>query len=267
MQTLEILANAVAGVIFLWLTYKAVCTCAATPSRCRLLRNLRTEFADQGRRLVGEVERLAGQSRHRHPHELATAIPRLYDWHGAAAGAGLPADYRPAEILHRIATARLAGDVDLAWDEYRHWLRRIAFDWPSRLSYGKQAKEFGLLFTVVGALLAFSNLSQVAEPFEVFGALSLAMLTTIVGLLLSLLASHFLVQRFFVQYRQLQIESEQTVLMVLRHLCRLPLTVRPVQTRHIQRKTSPTANAMYELPILYLGSPPGGNGGVPCGRK
>jgi hypothetical protein len=108
MQTLEIIANALAGAVFVWLTYKAVCTCVATPSRCRLLRNLRIEFADQGRRLIGEVDRLAKQPRNRNPLDPATAIPRLSDWRGAAAGEGLPVDYRPAEILHRIATARLA---------------------------------------------------------------------------------------------------------------------------------------------------------------
>ena len=100
--------------------------------------------------LVADIERLAKQPRCRGLRVLAAAVAKRCELPGAAVRAGLPPDYRPTEILHRIATARLAGDADLAWDEYRHWLRRIAFDWPSRLSYGKQAKEFGLLFTARG---------------------------------------------------------------------------------------------------------------------
>lgn len=263
MPSLAMIINLLAIAVFSWLTYQTICTAAATPARCRFLRHLQSEFTDQGFRLTAEVDRLFKQPRNRSQDDVAAALARPTDWPGAVVRAGLPPDYRPAEILYRIAIARLAGDVTLAWDEYRHWLRRVGFGWSERLSYGRQAKEFGLLFTVLGALLAFGNLSQLAKPFEVFGALSLAMLTTIVGLLLSMLASHVLVQRFCVQYRQLQIESEKTVLQVLRHLSRLPSSKRATHHPAVKRKRTTTQTNRRVAP-WYQSVTPRTNGAVRC---
>jgi len=278
MQTTAIIANVLAGAVFVWLTYKAACTCLATPARCRLLSGLRTELTDQSIRLAAELDRLAAQVRRKTISDPAAALRVLPDGRSAAAEAGMPSDYRPARLLHRIVTARLAGDAELAWDEYRHWLQRVSFGWSARMSHGKQAKEFGLLFTVTGALLAFASLSQVSKPFEVFGALSLAMLTTIVGLLLSLLVSHCLVQRFYLQYRRLQIESEEAVLKVLRHAGRLQVAARPTRPprRAVSRKPPQDGNGKVLLPILptgasslvlYADAPSDGNGGVRCAKK
>lgn len=276
MHTIAMIANLLATAVFVWLTYKAVCTSLATPGRCRLLRGLRSEFQEQTGRLAAELDRVAEQVRKNRVTPAAAKVRKLPDWQGAAAAAGMPADYRPAGLLHRVAMARLAGDAELAWDEYRHWLQRISFGWSAQLSHGKQAKEFGLLFTVVGALLAFANLSQVSKPFEVFGALSLAMLTTIVGLLLSLLVSHCLVQRFYFQYRQLQIDSEAAVLTILRHAGRWPPTVRPARRRVSKRTAASGGNGQTPLPavaasasplVLYANACHDANGGVRCAEQ
>jgi hypothetical protein len=276
MHKITLIADVSSVLVFLWLIYKVACTGLATPGRCRLLHGLRLELQDQSVRLAAELERLAGQVRKRMITDPAAALRKFPDGEGAAAEAGIPAEYRPAGLLQRIAAACLAGDAELAWDEHRHWLQRISFGWSARLAHGKQAKEFGLLFTVIGALLAFAHLSQVSKPFEVFGALSLAMVTTIVGLLLSLFVSHCLVQRFYIQYRQLQIESEEVVLTVLRHAGRLRALARPGRQQAARRLKPPNSNGKVLLPILgdgtsplvlYADTPPGGNGGVRCVKK
>jgi len=276
MQNYTLIADISSVFVFLWLTYKVACIGLATPGRCRLLRALLSELQHQSVKMAAELERLAGQIREGRTADPIAALRLLPEGKSESAAAGMPAEYRPASLLHRIVTARLAGEAERAWDEYRYWLRRISFGWSAQLAFGKQAKEFGLLYTVIGALLAFAHLSQVSKPFEVFGALSLAMVTTIVGLLLSLLVSHFLVQQFCSQYRELQIESERIVLDVLRRAGRVPAPLGRKREKAARRKRSAAAERQTPSPIpghgatpivLYASMPHDGNGGARCVQK
>ena len=276
MQNYTLIADISSVFVFLWLTYKVACIGLATPGRCRLLRGLLTELQHQNAQMTAELQRLAGQVREGRIADPITALRLLPEGKSESAAAGMPAEHRPASLLHRIVTARLAGEADRAWDEYRYWLRRVSFGWSAQLAFGKQAKEFGLLYTVIGALLAFAHLSQVSKPFEVFGALSLAMLTTIAGLLLSLLVSHCLVQQFCSRYRELQIESERIVLEILRRAGQVPVPLRRSRKTGAGRKRSAAAERLATQPVLnneaasvvrYSVVPHDGNGGVRCIQK
>jgi hypothetical protein len=123
---------------------------------------------------------------------------------------------------------------------------------------------FGRLYTVVGAFLAFACLSDKAKPFEVFGALSLAMLTTIVGLLISLAIDHWLVQRFYGKWQAVQIESEQVVLELLRNLGELRSRCRRArQTARTHAGPDHTGQAVRR-PTLHASADASCDGGVRC---
>ena len=261
MQNIGLISTLIATAVFLGLTYKAACIVLATRGRCRLLCGVRVEMRKQGRQLAAEVERIADRVEKRKRTDVPAAIGQVTGKQRAASRCELPSDYQPLRLLRRILEAALAGAEEVAWDELRHWLQRLTFNASSRLTLAKQAKEFGLLFTVIGALLAFGSLSQMSKPFEVFGALSLAMVTTIVGLLLSLLITHC-VQRFYTAHGELKIESEQAVLMLLRSTSRL-------QGARREHATSVEGSAAGDHSIetwfvMPATAPSNGNGGLRC---
>jgi hypothetical protein len=267
MQAITVVADGIAIAVFIWLIYKAALPSFAARSRCRLLKLLAVELGDCAVRLGAELDRLAEHVRKGKVKDLSAAIGAAFKRLDMTSESGLPRRYQPAWLMHRIVTAKAAGDPDLAWDELRHWLRRVAFNWPHYLHVAGQATKLGLLFTVVGVFLAFANISQMSKPFEMFGALSLAMLTTIAGLVISLAVSHVLLQWFGAKLRALEIESEQVVLSLFQDVRRLQSQIQRVERRNARTKPIPErANDHGEarLRVAAAAGPSTGNGGVKC---
>lgn len=230
MHILSTFANIVALVVFLWLAYKATMLAVATPSRCNLLDQAMAELDEVG---VSVVEAIQQLTKPLTVQQLPAAVESSFGRVQQDSICELPSLYQPATVLRRVVRAKLLGDAGLAWDELSHWQRRLSFNYQHHRYVATHATQFGLLFTVVGVLLACATVSHLATPFQMFGAVGLAMVTTIAGLLLSLLVTHVLMNQFGKKLRELQIESERVALDLLQSVSTLQF-----HCQHIQEATA-----------------------------
>ena len=161
MYIITVTANLIALVVFTWLIYKAALPATATLSRCRLLSLLTIELKDFSVHLGARLDQLDKRIRKGKIKDVSVAINGIFDKLDKNSESGLPEQYQPAWVVHRIVIAKTIGDHELAWDELSHWHRRVSFNWSHYLHLAAQATKLGLLFTVVGVLLAFAVISQV----------------------------------------------------------------------------------------------------------
>jgi len=116
-------------------------------------------------------------------------------------------------------------------------------NWRRSASLGPLAEKFGLLFTVLGGLFSFSMISQLAQPFEAFGALALAMSTTAAGIVISITVGVATGQRFRRRVDSLVEEAESTLLEVVSQLHAVASAERAaIRQRRLAKRISPNSN-------------------------
>jgi len=103
---------------------------------------------------------------------------------------GNSALYDPSGLLHSAARAWKQRDSEMFYAICDQFYYSISLS-PSWLLLPKLATKFGLLFTVIGSLLAYMAIEDTSSPMDIMIGMKTALLTTVAGLVIEIICILF----------------------------------------------------------------------------